>query len=121
MRHTFKQPPCESYCLSVLQAEGRPLMAASFTDLTTKIWDLNKILVQGTGALEAPDCVLKDSVELAPADVGLAGHKLAASSIDGSLRLYDINVSDSGTISTKPLLASGADYNNDAEMMDDQQ
>ena len=66
-------------------------MAASFTDLTTKVWDLNKILVSSNGALDTPDLILKNSVELAPVEISIAGRKLATSSIDGSLRLFDIN------------------------------
>lgn len=95
-------------------------MAASFTDQTTRIWDLNKILGQGSEGLERPDCILKDSVELAPVEVGMAGHKLAASSIDGTLKLYDINASDDGTVTAKQLLdPSAADYNG-GEMNEDQ-
>ena len=99
-------------------------MAASFTDLTTKIWDLNKILIDGKGSLESPDLVIKDSVELAPVCVGMAGHKLATSSIDGTLKIYDINAADNGTITANTLLdpiaaAAAAEQNEDQEMMNE--
>ena len=99
-------------------------MAACFTDLTTKIWDLNRILEQDKGgSLDKPDLVLKNSVELAPVDVCMAGRKLATSSIDGSLRLYDINAVGndlSSTISATSLVdPSLNDFSADAHMVDE--
>ena len=118
MRETFKKPACECYCLSVLQSETRPLMAASFTDLTTKIWDINQILNEGIG-LDKPSCVIKDSVELAPVEVALIGSRLAASSIDGTIRIYDINSPEDGTeISiTKKIDSNNLEYNADENDM----
>ena len=99
-------------------------MAACFTDLTTKIWDLNRILVQNKSELENPDLILKDSVELAPVDIGLVGRKLATSSIDGSLRLYDINAgaADSSSLSaTKLIEPNKNEFSGDAQMLDEGQ
>ena len=99
-------------------------MAASFTDLTTKIWDLNKILVSNKSELEKPDLVLKESVELAPVEVSLVGRKLATSSIDGSLRLYDINASSdegAGIFATQLVDPYKSAYAGDAQMMEEGQ
>ena len=43
--------------------------------------------------IEEPACVIKNAIELAPVDVKFdsKGSRLAASSMDGSVKIYDIS------------------------------
>lgn len=44
-------------------------MAASFSDLSIKVWDLKKILIDGTNGLDKPNLEIQNSIEISPADL----------------------------------------------------
>jgi hypothetical protein len=54
--------------------------------------DLNQIMNEG-GSLEQPALVIKNAVELAPVDIKFdsQGTKIAATSMDNSLKVFDLN------------------------------
>lgn len=66
-------------------------------DKSLRIWNLNDILKGETqaGELDAAACVVKDAVELGPVDVQVGANRVGVSSMDGSIKIYDINQSDS--------------------------
>ena len=50
--------------------------------------------------IEEPACVIKNAIELAPVDVKIdnSGKRLAASSMDGSLKVYDLSDEGEATL-----------------------
>jgi hypothetical protein len=57
--------------------------------------DLNQIINEGR-EIESPALVIKNGVELAPVDVKFdsLGSKIACTSMDNSLKVFDINSND---------------------------
>ena len=66
-------------------------------DKSLRVWNLNEILKGDSevGSLDAAACVLKDAVELGPVDVQVGANRVGVSSMDGSIKIYDVNQSDS--------------------------
>lgn len=58
-------------------------------------------------------------MELAPVEVAMIGSRLAASSIDGTIRIYDINSPDDGSdiTVTKKIDSNNLEYNADENDM----
>lgn len=69
-----------------------PLFASSFADGTVKIWDLNQINNENK-SIEEPLHVIKNAIELAPVDIKFDsnGKRLACTSMDGSLKVFEID------------------------------
>lgn len=90
-----------------------PLFASSFTDGTVKIWDLNQINNENK-SIEEPLHVIKNAIELAPVDIKFDsnGKRLACTSMDGSLKVFEIDRQGSGEIESKMLFDSTMESQN---------
>jgi WD40 repeat protein len=83
--HKFK-----SEVLNLSCSKSSPYFAASFMDRSLKVWNLDSILNDGT-KLEQPFASAQNAIELGPVDVQVAGSYVGASSMDGSIKLFNIN------------------------------
>ena len=111
--HKFKS---EAYNLSC--SHNTSYFAAAFMDRSLKVWSLDSIFNNGT-KIENPFASVQNAVELGPVDVQVAGSIVGATSMDGSMKLFNINSStvdllvDSNTmeVGDAPYDASNIDDN----------
>lgn len=75
--------------------------------------DLNQIINEGR-EIESPTLVIKNSIELAPVDVKFdaQGTKIACTSMDNSLKVFDINKVDNSLNETLIFDSNSVDPNN---------
>lgn len=81
------------FSLSFGNDPASPYFAASFMDGTVRIWNLDDIAVNGK-SLDEVACTIKDAVEIGPVDLQLSANRLGVSSMDGSLKVYDLQKND---------------------------
>lgn len=86
-RHSFKS---ECFSISFNNDRAKPYFASSFADKTLRIWNLNDIVLHGK-ALEEVSCEVPGAVELGPVDTQVCGNRVGTSSMDGSLKVYEIH------------------------------
>ena len=68
-------------------------------DKTLRIWNHNDIAVQGK-SLEEAATVVQAAVELGPVDVQVGANRVGVTSMDGSIKIFDIQNSDAGLQAT---------------------
>ena len=83
----------ECFNISFTNDRSRPYFASTFADKSLKIWDIEDILTNGKG-LEEPACVVKNAVELGPVEVQVSANRVGVSSMDSSLKIYEVAKTD---------------------------
>lgn len=63
-----------------------------FLDGTVRVWNLNDITLNGK-SLDEVHLTIKDAVEISPVEVQVSASRLGVSSMDGSLKVYDLDLS----------------------------
>jgi WD40 repeat protein len=101
-RHSFKS---ECYSLSFSKDTATPYFASSFADKSVKVWNLNDILVHSKG-LEDVACTVPNATEIGPVDTQVCGNRLGVTSVDGSLKVFDLSSNAEGAIESKLVVDS---------------
>lgn len=84
--------PC--FTLAFGNDSASPYFSAAFMDGSVRIWNLNDIAMLGK-SLDEVSCVIKNAIEIGPVDVQMSANRFGISSMDGSLKIYDIQQVDS--------------------------
>ena len=95
-KNTFDGTEC--FGIDFVHNENRPYFGAAFTDGSVKIWSLADLTGADAGAtLDKPKFEIQDAVSLGPVDLKFnsLGNRVAVSSMDGSLRVFNLRESDS--------------------------
>jgi len=88
-KHTYENTEC--FGVDFSKNPARPYFSAAFTDGYVRIWSLSD-LVNDEGTLDKPKFEIENGVELGPVDVKFnsEGNRIATSSVDSSLRVFNI-------------------------------